>query len=311
MKKALLYTLIFYFALLAQAQEQVLQMSYKGWTFEGTLLPAAGAEDIVLIIAGSGPTDRDGNSLALQGKNNSLKYLAEALDSMGIASLRYDKRGLRGQVMDVKEEDLRFDDFVDDALAWFRFLQQEKGYQRVHIAGHSEGSLIGMLAAQQAEVTSFISLAGSGLPLDVTIQNQLANLNDSLQSMARTVMDELKAGRGVPADQISPIFMSLFRPSVQPFLINMFQYDPAELLGALDIPVLIVQGGLDIQVPATHGERLATAKPEAEYVFIEDMNHVLKAVKDAGMSNQLAYINPDFLLHHALVRALAAHFQRD
>ena len=63
---------------------------------------------VVLIIPGSGPTDMDGNSAALPGKNNSLKYLAEGLAGKGIASLRYDKRGIASSASAGKDESVSY-----------------------------------------------------------------------------------------------------------------------------------------------------------------------------------------------------------
>ncbi|MGH9904874.1 MAG: hypothetical protein ACRD8U_04715, partial [Pyrinomonadaceae bacterium] len=126
---------------------------------------------VVLIIAGSGPTDRDGNSIALKGPNNSLKLLAEALAAVGIASVRYDKRavGETGKMMQLaaekakivlREEDLSFETFIDDAVGWGKLIRADRRFSSLTILGHSEGSLIGMVAAQRRSAQAFVSVAG-------------------------------------------------------------------------------------------------------------------------------------------------------
>lgn len=308
MKKLLFILLLLPFMVVARQEDREIRMSFNGWEFKGSLVKPEASKRVVLIIAGSGPTDMDGNSAMLGGKNNSLKYLAETLDSLGIASLRYNKRGLGEGGAAIKEEDLRFQDFVDDASAWLDYLRKEENFDEVWIAGHSEGSLIGLLAAASGNAEGFISLAGSGFPLDQTLRDQLQNLPDSLQSQAYFIIDELKAGR--PVGDVPPLFGALFRPSVQPFLMELFTHEPLSLIQELDIPILIVQGGRDLQVPAAHGEALSKAKPEARYIYLEDMNHVLKAVEDSPLANQLAYVNPNLPLHGGLKKALFDFFSQ-
>jgi predicted alpha/beta hydrolase len=120
-------------------------------TLYGTqIIPTSNVpEPVVLIIAGSGPTDRDGNN-PLGGPNNSLKLLAEGLAGHGIASIRYDKRGIgESSAAGTKEVDLRFDTYVEDAALWIQQLQADSRFSSVTVIGHSEGSLIGMLATQK------------------------------------------------------------------------------------------------------------------------------------------------------------------
>jgi alpha-beta hydrolase superfamily lysophospholipase len=82
-----------------------------------------------LIIAGSGPTDRNGNSPAIQGANNSLKYLAEGLAAQGIASVRYDKRGVaESKTAASSESDLRFETYIHDAVLWGKQLRTDKRF---------------------------------------------------------------------------------------------------------------------------------------------------------------------------------------
>src|SRR5262249_16837736 len=109
---------LFVLAVAPVATETAADLSTPTGIIHGTLLMPEGSAKVpvALIIAGSGPTDRDGNSPLLPGKNNSYKMLAEALAAEGIASLRYDKRSIAAsRAAGLKEADLRFDNYVDDA----------------------------------------------------------------------------------------------------------------------------------------------------------------------------------------------------
>ncbi len=215
-----------------------------------------------MIIAGSGPTDRNGNS-PLGVSSNSLRMLADSLARYGIASLRYDKRGVAAsQAAGPSESELRFDDYVADAAAWVNQLQQDERLARVAVLGHSEGSLIGMLAAQQAPVAAFVSLAGVARPADSLIMEQLREQPAAIREEAQAIFTELRQGRTVAT--VSPALQSLFRPSVQPYLISWIQYNPSAIIAELQTPVLIVQGTTDVQVPEAEAQRLAAAQPQAE-----------------------------------------------
>ncbi|HEX7939252.1 MAG TPA: hypothetical protein VF483_09700, partial [Gemmatimonadaceae bacterium] len=126
MKARVLAALISAFALRASAQapswtEQPAQLATATGTLVGSLIVPSGApkSPLVVIIAGSGPTDRDGNGPTVNPNN--LKQIAEGLADRGIASVRYDKRGIAGSMGAATTEDrLRFDMYADDAAAWVR-----------------------------------------------------------------------------------------------------------------------------------------------------------------------------------------------
>lgn len=257
----------------------------------------------MLILAGSGPTDRDGNSLMLPGKNDSLKMVAEELAANGIASIRYDKRGVgMNQALGGSEADLRFDDYIDDAAAWVEHLKSDDSFTEVGIIGHSEGSLIGMVAAERASADSFVSIAGAGRPIDEVLMEQLeAELPENLMNEARQIIEQLKAGEEVAT--VSPELQSVFRPSVQPYMISWLAYDPQEEVAALEVPVLIIGGTADSQVPVSDAESLHAAHPGAELLLIEDMNHVLKTVADES-ENEAAYSDPDLPVVDGLMEGI-------
>jgi pimeloyl-ACP methyl ester carboxylesterase len=251
---------------------------------------------VVLLLSGSGPTDRNGNSPMLHGKNNALLMLAEGLAANGIASLRYDKRGVGESAgAMVAEADLRLDTYVDDALSWCEQLRKDKRFSAVIIAGHSEGSLIGMLAAKRCGADGFVSISGAGRSAADILRTQLAGkLPPELAVQSEAIITNLEAGK--TTENPPPALDAIYRPSVQPYLISWFRYDPAKWIAALTVPVLIVQGTTDLQVGVDDAKRLAAANPKATLLVIEGMNHVLKEVP-ADREKQIAsYSNPDLRL---------------
>ena len=186
-----------------------------------------------------------------------------------------------------------------------RFLKDEKGFDEVLIAGHSEGSLVGMVAAQRSNADGFISVAGGGFPLNEVIAKQLENQPPMVKDPSLAIMNKLKAGE--TEDEVPPFLFNLFRPSVQPYLISMFKYDPAMEIAKLNMPVLIIQGGMDVQVDDPNGETLKEALPSADYLYAPAMNHVLKTVAEKDLAKQLpVYGDPSLALDENLKVGLRA-----
>ena len=263
----------------------------------------------VLIVAGSGPTDRDGNSAGLPGTNDSLKQLAQGLAKQGIASVRYDKRGIGQSVPTsgpaLREEDMVFGDFVNDAAAWVRQMQADKCFAGVGLAGHSEGAIIALAVANSTPVGAVVTLAGPGENLADVVQRQIhANPANPPELVAQVdhLLTELRAGHRVAS--VPPLLSPLFRPSVQPFLISAIPYDPARLIRTVKAPVLIVQGERDLQVTPDDARRLSAADPEARLLLIPGMNHLLKQVGDDLALNQRSYGDPTVTFSPALLPAV-------
>lgn len=258
---------------------------------------------VIVWIAGSGPTDRNGNSGGM--RSESTRKLAEALARHGWASLRYDKRGV-GASSKIKSEWLRFDHGVSDAVAFAQYLKKSEGYKHIVFAGHSEGSLVGMLAAQRFGASGFISLAGAGRPADVIITEQLAtssNNNPQLMKYVERGMTKLRAGQ--PYDSVPPFLQSIFRKNIQGYLMSWMRYDPAVEIAKLQrIPVLIVQGTTDIQVPVEDAALLQRALPSAQLKLITGMNHIFRDAPASRTENLATYTNPDLPLSASLVPVL-------
>lgn len=297
----------------SEAMGTAVELVIASGTLHGTLIVPDGVAQppVALLIAGSGPTDRDGNTRAgsMQLINNSLRLLAEDLAAQGIATLRYDKRGVAASLgAATNEADLRFSDYVDDAVAWLNQLNADPQFGNLFVIGHSEGALIGTLAAQQVDVAGVITMAGAGRTAPAVLDEQLSNqLTGDLLDQARTIMSELSEGRTV--DETPPALATLFRSSVQPYIISWFRHDPAQALAELSMPVLIVQGTTDVQVPTSDAHLLATTTPDAELVIIDGMNHVLKAASGDRVAQLPVYTNPDLPLHKNLIAPLARFIQ--
>ncbi len=264
----------------------------------GTLITCANKKDapIALIIPGSGPTDRNGNSVLLQ--TNSYKLLAEGLAENGISSLRYDKLLVGESKGKITEDELRFDDNVAFASAWIDYLNI-KGYNNIVIIGHSEGSLIGMIAAQKKVVSKFISLAGTGRSIDEVLIEQLSKESPSVQQEVKELLKQLKEGKQV--SKISPELSGMFRQSVQPYLISWIKYSPKEEISKLEIPVLIIHGTTDIQVSAEDAHLQKGSNSKAELKMITGMNHILKEAPENREENTKTYFQPKLRLHPELI----------
>lgn len=269
---------------------------------DGTLtLPTdAKAKDLVIFVQGSGPTDRNGNQPMM--KNDGMKKIARQLAENGIASYRFDKRIFKMNKYNIQEKDLRFEDFVNDVEEVISYFKENGSYDKIIIAGHSQGSLTGMLAAKD-KADAFISLAGAGEPIDNIIVNQIRKQAPPLADNARTAFDEMK--KNGQTSNYNPMLESIFKASVQPFIISWMKYDPAEEIAKLDMPVLIVNGTADIQVDTEEAEMLKKATPDAELVLIDQMNHIFRKIETQDqLENTKTYNEPARPLHPELIPVL-------
>jgi hypothetical protein len=294
--------------LAAAAAADEVAIDTRGGRLHGTLERPASAPPAVcaLIVAGSGPTDRDGNQPGLE--NDSLKQLALGLAARGICTLRYDKRGVAASGEAAADERaLRFEHHVADAAAWAVRLQRIGGAPRVALVGHSEGALVALLAARRAKAFAAVWLAGSGRPAAELVVAQLRGLPDETRRRGMEILGELAAGRlvaSIPAE-----FGALFRPSVQPYLVSWFRYDPATEIRVPGLRVLIVQGTADLQIPVSDARLLAAANPLAALSIIPEMNHVLK--RCTSEADQLAaYTDPALPIAPRVIETIAGFLLR-
>ncbi len=276
-------------------------------TLEGELAEGTPA---VLIVPGSGPTDRDGNS-PLGITAQSYKLLAETLAQRGIASVRIDKRGMFASADAVADPNaVTVDDYVADLEAWTDTISQRSGGQCVWLLGHSEGGLISMAAAarDRARYCGLLLVASPGVNTGEVIRGQLAAnpANAAIMPQVDAIIAKLKAGESVPLDEMHPGLIPLFGPQVQGFVASMLRQEPAELIAAHDLPLLILNGRADLQTPAADAQMLATARPDAKLVLLDGVNHVLKQVPNGSRAENIAsYSDPDLPLAPGVAEAIA------
>ena len=252
-------------------------------TLHGTLtLPASeGPVPVALLIAGSGPTDRDGD----QGGRGpaTLRKLAHALAEAGVATLRTDKRGIGASEAAARSvEDGTYAGFVEDAADWTDRLQADPRFSTVSLVGHSEGGLFALAAARARRADAVVSLAGGGVPITTTLRRQLSDSVrvpfPELRDEAAALIDATEAGD--PPTEVSPMLAGVLPPAMYPLMVEWARWDPAAEAAAWDGPLLVVQGTTDRQVEVADAELLAAAQPAARLVVVDGMNHVL--VQDSG-----------------------------
>lgn len=281
---------------------------------EGTLLEAGKSAPVVLIIPGSGPTDRDGNN-PLGVTAAPYRLLAEALAAKGVSSARIDKRGMFGSKAAVADANkVTIADYAADTHNWVDAIHKRTGAKCVWVLGHSEGALVALASAQNPDgMCGVILVSGAGRRMSDIIREQLrANpANAPVLDSAMAAIDSLEQGRHVDVTDMHPALQRLFAPQVQDFLIDMFRQDPARLAAAVKLPMLIVQGERDVQVSVADAKALATAQPKARLVLIPAMNHVLKDVaSDDRAANVATYADPSLPVDSTAVDAIASFVKR-
>ncbi len=309
---ALVGTCLLGCAFAAQAASSATFMDAPGPTgpLKGTLLvPASKSASVVLIIPGSGPTDRDGNSPA-GVKASTYRLLAEGLAARGVATLRIDKRGMFASAAATPDANaVTIADYAADVRSWVAVLRKQTGAPCVWVLGHSEGGLVAMVAAKaQADVCGLVLVATAGRPMAEVLRDQLkANpANGPILGQALPAIDALEQGRRVDTASMHPALQGLFNPALQGFLISAFSYDPRRVLAGYSGPVLLLQGQRDIQVGEADARLLKQAYPEASLVLLPNVNHVLKSVTSAELGPNIAtYADPLLPLASGVVEAIA------
>lgn len=290
----------------APPQETPVSLPATPAPLHGTMLtPDSPVRAAAVIIAGSGPTDRNGNS-PLGVSAGSYRLLAEGLAGRGIATVRYDKRGIAASAAAgrAREDDATFTMFVDDARAWAEETARLTGQPCVWLIGHSEGALIALAAVQDGNdrICGVVLLSGAGRPAADVIRDQLAAAPEPMRGLAMTALADLEAGRTTAS---VPGLEALFRPSIQPYLISWFALDPAALAAAYDGPMFIGQGSTDIQTGVVDAEAIKAARPDATMVIWDGANHLLKIAPADRAANLATYRDPVLPLAPGVVEDVA------
>jgi len=293
----------------AAPTETALEAPGPSGPLKGTMLsPSTGRGAVVLIIPGSGPTDRDGNSA---GGILAAPYrlLAEALVARGVTTVRIDKRGLAGSAGATPDGNaVTINDYVSDVRAWTAVIRQRSSASCIWLLGHSEGGLVAMAAAKnQPDICGLILVSTAGRPMGEVLREQLkANpANAPLLDQALPAIADLEAGKRVDTTNMPAPLLRLFNPRVQGFLISVFSFDPAQLLKGYPKPVLILQGLRDMQVREADANILKEADPRATLTLLPDVNHVLKSVSsDDRRANIATYSDASLPLAPGVVSAI-------
>ena len=284
--------------------ETVLDAAGPKGPLKGTLLtPNSKPNTVVLIVPGSGPTDRDGNN-PLGVNASPYRLLAEGLAAKGFATLRIDKRGMFASAMAVEDANaVTIADYVDDVRSWVDVLRRHMNTPRIWILGHSEGGA----SAQEEDVCGVVLIATPGRPMGKVLKGQLnANPeNEMLLRQALPIIDALEHRRRVDITNMHPALQSLFNPAIQGVLINAFSYNPGHLISSISKPVLVLQGQRDLQVEETDARLLKAANPQVSLVILPDMNHVMKEVtSDDHKANIASYAEPALPLAPGLIDSI-------
>jgi pimeloyl-ACP methyl ester carboxylesterase len=295
----------------AAALETAIEAPGPQGPLKGTMLSSAASQNspMVLMIPGSGPTDRDGNN-PYGLRPSTYKLLAEGLAERGISSVRIDKRGLHGSGAAVPDANaVTIADYASDVHAWLATIRQRTSARCVWLLGHSEGALVALVAAQhQPDLCGLVLVSAAGRPIGEVLREQLKSnpANAPILDQALATIDALEAGKAVDGAKLDPALLPLFRPEVQNFLRDEFSHDPVSLLARYAGPVLILQGQRDLQVTERDARLLKQANSNAMLVLLPDANHILKSVaSDDRAANIATYRNAGLPLAPGVVDTVA------
>lgn len=255
---------------------------------------------LVILLTGSGPNDRNGNSMMT--RNDSHKQLAIALQENGIATYRYDKRSFTLVSERKPTDDISFNDFVTDAKSVIAHFENDDRFSNIILVGHSQGSLIAMLAMSDA-IDGFVSIAGPADPIDQSIIEQVAAQAPGLDKELQKIFTQMKSQDSVVTD-INPYLMSIVAPQIQPFMKSWMAYNPQEIIKGINVPVLLINGTRDRQVNQSQAQKLHEALPESELIIITGMDHLFKKVGDDDIEAAKSYTDPSFPLHPQLLNSI-------
>lgn len=253
---------------------------------------------LVIFIGGSGPIDRDGNQSFM--KCDMFKKLAYSLSKKGISSFRYDKRVVTQIRKGKLDKKITFDDFVSDAIAIIDFFESK--YNSIVIAGHSQGSLVGLLSIKEG-VSGFISLSGAGRTIDMVIEDQISKTAPMLLEDTKKIFKILRSGK-ITEDFPLPLY-SLFNIEIQPFMISWMQYDPKKIIAEIPIPSLIINGDNDLQVDEKEAKLLYNSAQNSEILIVKNMNHVLVEIEGDELKNVKSYNNAELKISEIVIEKMA------
>lgn len=256
---------------------------------------------LAIFIHGSGNIDRNGNQAGLNSKVGYIKILNDSLVKHGIAFFRYDKRTANPNNHAFFSKNSVFEDLVDDAKIVIEHFKNEKRFKNITVIGHSQGSLVGMLAYTPS-VDKYVSLAGLAETMQEAVIRQMGNQNPALAPIVEAHFNELMATDTIK--QVNPLLQALFHPVNHQFIKTYNAYRPEKVIHKVKAKTLIINGDADSQVRVLDAELLHKAKPGSQLAIIPKMNHLLKEVHSAE-ENLASYYKPEYPISTRLIEVLA------
>jgi len=282
----------------AQIKSEEITINNQAIQLPGTLTYSQEKVPLIIWVHGSGPVDRNGNQPAQNVNANYIKQFRDAVNKENLAFFSFDKRtATKNNSAYLK--DTKFTDFALDIDVIVNHFKKDNRFTKITLVGHSQGSLIAMLASKN--IDKYISLAGAGETIDKTIVKQISKNNLTLGEAAQKQFDTLKAKGKI--ETVNPFLMNIFAKQNQEFLYEWMQINPTEEIKKITIPTLIINGDKDLQVKIEDAENLKNAKPNAELVIIKNMNHVLKNIEKEE-DNMTSYFSPDFPISEKLIKTI-------
>lgn len=246
--------------------------------FSGTLTYPIGYSPekrmpVVLMITGSGPQDRNEEVF----EHKPFLVIADYLAKNGIASLRYDDRGVSKSTGERTECTSK--DYAEDAASGLQWLKDSGKFRKIGVLGHSEGGMIAFMLAAENKVDFVVSLAGPGIKGDTLLAEQ--------QNAALRL-------HGLPANQTAQSVRDETKAQSKNTWLNYFiNYDPASTIARINTPVMAFNGSNDMQViPYTNLNAIKELlkKKNEKNLFKEypGLNHLFQHCQ---ASNSLDYYN--------------------
>lgn len=284
----------------SQVKSEEIVIHNKAIELSGTLTFSKEKTPLIIWVHGSGGVDRNGN------QPKYIQQFRKAINQENIAFFSYDKRTANPKnISFIKEDGVYFNDFVNDVKEVVNHFKNDDRFTEIILAGHSQGSLIAMLALDN--VDKYISIAGAGETIDKTLIKQISKQSPIYGALTKKYLIELKETGQIK--EVDPNLMSLFAPQNQPFLSSWIALNPTEEIKKVKIPSLILNGDKDLQVLITDAENLKAAKPNAEFIIIKNMNHILKDIQK-DEDNFASYTNPDFAISNQLIKRIVSFVKK-
>ncbi len=296
------------FPKVSNPNEQTYKIKTASSTIEGVLrvpktsISAGTAQNtLVFIVPDASGTDRDGN-MGDGIKAAPYRHLSENLAANGIATFRYDKRGVGNSTFEGENKPIVFEDFIGDAQKCLDSLRASGKFSKIIVAGHGEGALVGMILAQRTPFDGFVSLAASAKRIDSFMVDQVRRGSPELAYALRVVYDKWE--KNEPVDSFPKAIKDYIHPALKPFVIDMMRFMPTVEIAKVRVPTLIIHGKTDVSVPFASGVRLSKAKPDAQFYLHESMNHVLKDGDLNLLDTKKVNENPNLPLSTGLVSTI-------